>query len=329
MWPWSKVIGTTVNCSAWSVTSTTTLSKSCSSSMCMTCDLHQHLSFFSIRYLISAVCSLSQFHVRCGQRIGSGVSERFVRRSAQADARKCSYSNRNRFRFHSKSPSLIVGVRKKADFFMKGEVYGEFGSLLTPTQTISSLDVRIGHRFKVPRQSANVLQVLENIPSNVLLTYLLSILWCLLLVAFRLHQSGYSTCRVGLHLLQFAGVWIRQTPSARFRFVRFVRRLTVLAAITSFVVNVVFETSVKTDRVVLDLSSLINSPEEVVRTDRMMVWVDLERLNDEFSQAKPSSWKRRAWEKPRYHIDKSGHKQLLMFQNKMYQYIGLSNIVYL
>jgi hypothetical protein len=207
-------------------------------------------------------------------------------------------------------------------------VYGEFGPIVTPTQTVSNLEVRIGHRFKVPKHNANVLQVLENIPSSILWMHFCSIVWLLVLLAVKFKRSGLSARRVSLQLLEFSGVWIRQTPSRISPSNRRVPRLTVLAAFTSFFLNIFLETSVKTDRVVLDLSNLLQTIDDVLNTNRIAVWVNLERLNDEFSQARESSWQKKAWQKPRLSLDKSSGGLFSMTQ-KPFDFYGISNFVYM
>lgn len=95
--------------------------------------------------------------------------------------------------------------------------------------------------------------------------------------------------------------------------------------------NFVFETLIKTDKVVIDTSDIINSIDDALRSDRILGWGKEERVNLEFSGALAGTWQHKIWARKKIFVEKTtlqmrnllkSLKKLLAIQDMMYLYVN-------
>lgn len=217
---------------------------------------------------------------------------------------------------------------KRVDIFLKGEVYGIGSKILLPTQTVSTLDFHTGHHFKMPKKSFNISQMLANFSLNVWLIYFSVISFLVLIMSVKMLGKGHRLHIWVGDLMAYFGILIRQSPNRNWSVVRELPYLTLTFTVASFIFNSMFETLIKTDKVVLDLSILVSNVDDLIKSKRTLCWSLLELSNEEFSSARAGSWQHKVWNKNKIFVSKTTGDFIRLGQQAD-KFLGLANYAYL
>jgi hypothetical protein len=212
--------------------------------------------------------------------------------------------------------------------FFKAEPIGFNANFLKHTKALTSTLIHTGHYLQIPLKNSDVTHVFTNFPLHIWLVYATCALCLVLFFAVKLSYRGVPSTQIPYDLIILFGLFVRQSPHVNCRTTRIAPKLTVNTLITVFVLNFVFETLIKTDKVVQDTSSVINSVDDALRSTRILGWGVEERVNLEFSQALPGSWQNRIWSRKKMWVKKTmrGMRDILFMATKL---LAIQDIMYL
>lgn len=190
--------------------------------------------------------------------------------------------------------------------------------------------IHTGHYIEIPIKNSDISHIFTNFPTQIWLVYLVSILFLLSTFSIKLIFRGVKWNHVPGDLIVCFGLFCRQNLHVNFRLNQISPYLMLNSLISIFVLNFIFETLIKTDKVLIDTSGVINSIDDALRSDRVLGWGVEERVNLEFSEALPGSWQHKIWSKKKFWVQKTIYemrnllkfmRKLLAIQDMMYLYV--------
>lgn len=210
------------------------------------------------------------------------------------------------------------------DLFFISDVYGITNDYVTHTTVASTLSVHVGHHLLIPTKSSNISQMFSNFSINIWIAYVVMVLSVLTILNVKLLLLNWPLHKIWAEMMLYYGLFIRQNPHGKWKS----PWLSLNIMTSAFIINFVFETLIKTDKVVVDLSLIINTIDKVLASKRTLIWFHSERLSESFSKAAHGTWQQKIWDMPKAFIAKDT-RSIYFLRKHADTLLGIQNFLYL
>jgi hypothetical protein len=196
--------------------------------------------------------------------------------------------------------ALDLMYKKSIDFYFKPEALDVLGDGVLHSVAINSEKLHVGHRFPEPWGKVHVIKMLAALPvqgwlalvfSFAIISTLFSVRSTDLTLTIRfdlIHFLHSAMTAVQMFFLQLdTGIVERLAPR--------VRALIFPIIISLHIITSMILISVKSDQVVMDSNIVLNTLEDVLQSNRRMLWMRNERAVPLFSKAPPDTIYGKVW----------------------------------
>lgn len=219
--------------------------------------------------------------------------------------------------------------------YFKPEPFDTMHPAISHTLAVDSESMHIGHQFSVPLKNSNVLSCLQNFSDQIWAAIGVALAciggWLLLANLLDRRLAGGlrpAAVRVARQTFDaFALVTLHDAGDLRTSFGRH-RQFPLLVSSMCFVLAVMLQATIKTEKVSLVDGFLLRTLEDVRDSRRRVLWMRNERPIEVFGNAPAGSLRRQIWNKPKVLMPKSalGTSILLGCHDDC---VGFLNILYL
>lgn len=142
-----------------------------------------------------------------------------------------------------------------------------------------------------------------NLSNHIWFVYSLAFCIAMALVGIRLWTHKKSKKFLLFELIQYAGIFFRQSPKFYWKSVHLMPFSTLVLLIAIFNLNFILETLIKTRKVTIDTSRIVNSIESLIDSKRTLVWTEFDDgITQRFRHSTFGSWQKQIWNKPKVFI---------------------------